>query len=140
MRTPEEIVARVKERQPFDPFCFEIGELLAVLPVEQARPWLKEGVTVDQWKPQPRDRESVLARMLDYMPFAWDKANHCRGLSVYRSMSQFTSWVWLAGDDFGNLLNYEYYGKPHLVAICEHYGWDHGQWDNGVRVNSETEE
>lgn len=85
----------------------------------------------------PRDRESILNEMLDYMSFAFEKANNFRGISASRSMSHYSAWTWLIGDDFGNLLDYEYYGKDNLVEICEKYGWDHSQWDDGVRLNDE---
>lgn len=70
---------------------------------------------------------------IGYMPFAWDKANNGRGFSASRSMSHYQAWIWLAGDDIGDLSEYDSYGKDNLVKICKHYGWDHSQWDNGVR-------
>ena len=76
-------------------------------------------------------------KMKEYMEFAWEKANEFRGLSAMRSMHHYTAWTWLLGDDFGNLLQYDYYGKDNLIRICEHYGWDHTKWDDGVRSNTE---
>lgn len=73
--------------------------------------------------------------MLDYMEFAWDKANNGRGISAMRSMHHYMAWTWMLGDDLGNLLDYQYYGKDNLVKICKHYGWDHAKWDDGVRRN-----
>ena len=100
---------------------------------------MKETVTEAAWADAgivPRDRASVVAGMLEYMPFAWKKANDGRGLSAARSMSHFAAWTWLAGDDLGDLTEYEFYGKDNLVRICEHYGWDPKKWDDGRRVNS----
>src|SRR5690606_39412432 len=100
-----------------------------------AKPDLMREATDEQWKVLPRDRDSLLAEMERYMPFAWEKANNMRGLSANRSMAHYTSWTWLAGDDLGDLLDYEFYGKDHLVRICEHYDWDHSRWDDGKRSN-----
>lgn len=136
MRTNEEILARVKEIENDDIFGFESNDLIGRLPAELAAPFFKEDVS-KVWEEHPRDRESLLAEMLEYMPFAWEKANNFRGLSANRSMNHYSAWVWLAGDDLGNLNEFENYGKDNLVRICEHYGWDHKQWDDGVRLNSE---
>lgn len=139
-RTDKEIVDRINAIKDRDFFGFETSDLLARLSFAAAKPFLKDTAKEEDWPaPSPRDRESLINEMREYMPFAWDKANNCRGISASRSMSHYTSWVWLAGDDLGNLGDYEYYGKDNLVRICEHYGFDAAQWDDGVRVNSESE-
>ena len=135
MRTDQEIIDRINARKEVDFFGFELTDLLIRLPFELAKPFLNPDVKGEDWKVQPRDRDSVLKEMLEYMPFAWDKANNCRGLSAVRSMSHYTAWVWLAGDDLGDLTEYEFYGKDNLVKICDHYGWDSSQWDDGERTN-----
>jgi hypothetical protein len=137
MRTNEEIVSRINERNELvlDLLGAETGDLMMRLPFEIAKQFLDGSVNVGDWSVLPRDRDSLVAEMLDYMPFAWDKANDCSGLSASRSMSHFMAWTWLAGDDFGDLLNYEFYGKDNLVRICEHYGWDANKWDDGERTN-----
>lgn len=138
MRTNQEILDRIEERKDIDVFGFETSDLIARLDFELAKEFLnpehRDGLK-EQWEPLPRDRESILAQMLDYMPFAWGKANDERGLSASRSMFHYMAWVWLAGDDLGELTDYEFYGKDNLVKICEHYGWDHTRWDDGVRTN-----
>lgn len=135
MRTQEEILARIDERKQHDPLGFETNDYLTCLTTENVKPFLKEGVDLSEWKPAPHDRESLLKVMEDYMGFAWDKANDGRGISAMRSMHHYMAWIWLAGDDLGDLLNYQYYGKDNLVKICEHYGWDHAKWDDGIRTN-----
>jgi len=46
------------------------------------------------------------------------------------------AWLWLDGKDWAEEIeDYEYYGKPQLVRICEEYGidWralDDNQWRN----------
>lgn len=34
---------------------------------------------------------------------------------------------------------YEHYGKEHLILVCKFLGLDPATWDDGVRVNSESE-
>lgn len=137
MRTDEEILERIKAVESRDWMGVQRGDLVGVLPFATAKPFLKDGVTEGEWKPGGRERDDVLARMLYYMPFAWDKANNERGLSAGRSMDHYASWVWLLGDDLGDLTDYNFYGKDNLVRICEMYGWDHKQWDDGERSNGE---
>ena len=144
MRTDDQILAKVqslKERnKEFMLFgATELWDVIIRLPFEKAKPFLHETQKIEDWKIAPRDRESILKEMYDYMPFAWDKANDYRGLSASRSMEHYQAWVWLAGDDLGDLSNYEYYGKDHLARICEYYGWDYSCWDDGVRRNSAIE-
>lgn len=135
MRTDKEIIERINERRAEDWLGTEFSDLIVRLPFDAAKPWLKDDVVAADWKPEPRDRESLLKEMLNYMPFAWEKANRGRGLSAGRSMSHYNAWVWLAGDDLGDLTRYAYYGKDNLVRICQHYGWDHAEWDDGIRTN-----
>ncbi len=135
MKTPEEIVARIIEVQPNDWLGTQQVDLVGMLPFEHAKQFLKPEIKPEGWKPNEYTRESIVATMLDYMPFAWDKANNCRGISAGRSMEHYSSWVWLAGDDLGDLTEYEHYGKENLIKICELYGWDHTQWDDGERTN-----
>ena len=137
MRTDQEIIARIEAIKRRDFFGFETPDLIVRLPFESARPYLVPEAKAEEWEIVPRDREYLLDEMLKYMPFAWDKANNCRGISAGRSMSHFSSWIWLAGDDLGDLNKYNHYGKNNLVKICEFYGWDSKQWDDGVRQDSE---
>lgn len=135
MRTDEEILVRIKSLESVDFFGFETTDLIVRLPFDKATPFLKPEATEANWEQAPRDRESLLKEMQEYMPFAWEKANDGRGLSAGRSMAHYSAWTWLAGDDLGELKDYQFYGKDNLVRICQHYGWDHSQWDDGVREN-----
>lgn len=134
-RTDAEILARIKEIDGRDWMGIEFRDLVIRLPFDAAKPFLKDGAQEDAWKVRPRDRDSLVAEMLDYMPFAWEKAIDGLGLSACRSMSHYAAWTWLAGDDLGDLADYKYYGKDNLVRICQHYGFDASQWDDGVRHN-----
>lgn len=141
MRTDEQIVARIKEIEAagLDWLGTERTDLLIRLPFSAAKPFLNDEAKEDEWTQQPRDRDSVLEEAFDYMPFAWDKARNCRGISAGRSLNHFSAWMWLIGEDFGDLNTYQHYGKDHLKAICDRFGWDSSQWDDGVRINSEDE-
>ena len=134
-RTDAEIGKRIAERLPVDVMGFETFDLVSYLPFHLAAALLPATYAEAQWTQLPRDRDSVVAQMLEYMPFAWEKANDCKGLSASRSMSHYSAWVWLAGDDLGELTEYEFYGKDNLVRICNHYGWDSSAWDDGIRTN-----
>lgn len=135
VRTQQEIVERIESLRPGDLFGFQTSDLICYLDYENALPYIGQEVTAEQWPAEIWERDSIVELMLDYMPFAWEKANNCRGLSALRSIGHFTSWIWLAGDDLGDLSNYQFYGKDELRKICQYYGWDADQWDDGVRTN-----
>lgn len=146
--TQQEIVERFNERQGGDIFGDEVSLYIPYMDFEQAKPFLKEGVTKEGWDKDrtPLSREAVLKQMEEYMDFAWEKANGCRGLSANRTMMYYIAWTWLSGDrEFSGQVereyhkNYRYYGKDILVMICKFYGWDPVKWDNGRRQNREDD-
>lgn len=141
MRTQDEIVKKIEEGKDYDFLGTKLSDLIVYLDYEHACSYLNPEVTKENWIMSINNREAILAEMLDYMSFAWEKANGCRGLSTMRSMDHYSIWIWLLGDEeiFKDLKNYEYYGKDNLVKICQHYGWDSSQWDDNIRVNSERE-
>jgi len=96
----------------------------------------------EEWKSIPYTPENVIKRMKDYMEFAWDKANGCRGISAWRSIQHYRNWLYMFGDgDIDEMVrameHYEYYGKPWLSIICEILGIDWTKLDNGLWVNYE---
>ena len=139
MRTDDDILKHIKAIEDSDFFGFIRNDLLEYLPFEHVKEHLKEGVTSDQWTPRPRDRDSIVAQILDYMPFAWDKANNCRGLSAGRSLNHMQAWLWMASEEDAaeGIDDYSMYGKPQLRAICDHFGWNWRQWDNDDWTNNE---
>jgi len=141
MRTQEEIIERIKDLKGTDFFGFQIYELYLALDHEHVKPFLKEGVEEKDWEQTIKNDEDVKKTMIDYMEFAWEKANNCRGISASRSISHYKAWLWLLGDvvfnQFDDLEDYEYYGKDKLVEICVFLGIDSNKWDDGRRVNSE---
>lgn len=140
MRTQEEILKKIESLKDIDFFGFITGDLINMLEYQHAKPFLKDDAKESDWKPNPNTQEFLLKTMEEYMEFAWDKANNCRGLSAGRSMNHYEAWLWLydgnAAGSIGSLQEYEYYGKDKLVAICEYFKWDHAQWDDGERVNN----
>jgi hypothetical protein len=140
VRTCSEIINRIELLKDSDFFGFDVAFLARYLPVELALPYIESATEDDGWVQTPNDRTSLISEMLHYMPFAWGKAKDFRGLSARRSMSHYMTWLWLLGDDISIFDNYEYYGKDILCKICERYGWDAKQWDDGVRLNSEPYE
>lgn len=139
MRTQEEILARIEEVASRDWLGTQRESLIGVLTFANAKQFLKPEVTNDQW--ELNNDDAVRKEAIEYMEFAWDKANNCRGISAGRSLDHYTAWLWLLGDDdlWPTLEDYEHYGKPQLRKICEYFGLDADQWDDDIRVNSEAE-
>ena len=143
IRSHGQIMARIKFLQEnnkasyCDFFGAQRSDLLDYLPFHMAESTnlLKYEITAEYWKshnlPFPRDHESIKAKILDYMPFAWEKANDCRWLSAQRSLDHMKAWFWMLRHDVDLWPEHSHYGKPHLRAICEHFEWDWTQWDDG---------
>jgi len=140
MRTDQEILAQIEATESMDWIGTQANELVSYLSFDAAKPLLKPEAREAAWgEVVPRDNESVTAQILGYMPFAWDKANNCRGISAGRALDHMRVWLWmLSNDKAAEFFSfYDYYGKPQLRAICEAFGWDWKQWDNGQWSNSE---
>lgn len=137
-RSADEIVARMAEVS--DLFGVQGSDLLEHLSFERAQPFLKDGVTAEQWQ-DAQAKAGPVERIVDYLPFAWEKANDCRGLSAARSLLHFKTWLWLAGVEPDwldrELDEYEFYGKPQLVLISEAVGFDWRAVDKGSWGNAE---
>lgn len=138
MRTEQEILDKI---ETIEPVLMEHRKifLISYLSKENARQYFQEGYDGGDWVPSPRDEDAILGEMLGYMPFAWDKANGCRGLSAGRSMMHMAVWLWMLGEGeaFDEVLDYGFYGKPQLREICKHFGWDWRKWDDGIWRNDE---
>lgn len=125
MRTQQEILQRIKDVKDKDFFGDQVIDYIYYLDFEYAKPFLKPDAQPENWQPEDLSKEAILLRMKNYMGFAWQKAIDQRGLSASRSMSHYTAWVWLIGDEsrLPNLMDYDNYGLPHLRTLCQHYGW-----------------
>ena len=140
-KTQQQIVNRINAIRSDDYFGWHTNDLVLHLKYEHAKQFLDDDVTAVQWA-DLMEKRSPKELIADYMEFAWDKANNCRGISAGRSLEHMKAWVWLDGqDDLLNIIeaDYDHYGKPHLVAICEHYGYDWKLHDNNEWVNNEDE-
>lgn len=142
MRTQEEIIGRTREKYKVDILGFEWHQyLLALTPASVCSlrgEIVKSDVDVAKWKQSFSCDADIRTAAVDYMAFAWEKANNFRGISAGRSMAHYTAWLWLLGEDgFDDLDDYKFYGKNELVRICEYLGLDASQWDDGVRLNNE---
>lgn len=123
-RTPEEILKRIELVEERDPLGWTRPVLIASLPYEHAKPWLKEGVTKGDWEQEIDPKRAAI----DYIDFAWEKALGERGISSNRSVDKLREWVWLSGDD-ALLVEFEgapypMYGRPKLVVLTEAWAPD----------------
>lgn len=136
LRTHEEILARIEQVKDSDWMGTQINDLIVRLPFDLAKPMLKPAAKAEEWTVTDQDPMSAAK---EYLPFAWEKANNCRGLSAGRSIDHFRSWLWLAGKDkqVAALERYERYGKPQLVMVSAMCDFDWRTADNGEWVNSE---
>lgn len=140
-RTHSEIVAQLRHvlaSNP-DPFGVEPSRLLDALPFELAKEWLRSEVTAGEWEQQPgrlRTLEDVMKSAVEYLPFAWAKANEARSSSSsIRSVAHFRGLAWLTG----NAAFYEkmksnpqrFDAKVALVAASEFFGVNWREYDNG---------
>lgn len=143
-KTPEQILEYINKHKK-DFFDFSVEDLSGYLPWELAKQFYKEEFVKkvdsgeEEWVLNPQDGEGEIR---EYMAFAWDKANWCRGLSAGRSINHMANWLFVDGKDelSEEIRDYSYYGKPQLVRICEEYGIDWKQYDDGKWVESEDDE
>ena len=142
-RTQQQIVQRINEIAKEDMFGWQTNDLIFYLDYDHAKEFIRQEVDAEEWANicggVPLD---PVASIRNYMSFAWDKANNCRGISAGRSIEHMKAWLWL--DEQDDLLafiekGYDYYGKPQLVKVCEHYGIDWRALDNNEWVNNEDE-
>lgn len=145
-RTQEEILARVQEEQDkLFLFNFAFQDLLVYLTFENAKAYLNDDVKVSSWWQEDDIVVTPRDEILGYLPFAWEKANNCRGLSAIRSIQHLVTWVWLDGNDelyewVSDDENYRMYGKPILYRVSEAYGFDWKEHDNDQWTNYEGDE
>lgn len=138
MRTQEEILNRIEDVRKNDFFGAETGDLIPFLTFENAKPFLKEGITEDQWNEKTPTEESIKNEAKEYLPFAWEKANDMRGISANRSIDHMRAYAWLLGDEILKEFDgiaYEHYGKEKLIYISDVVGFDWKSHDNGERTN-----
>lgn len=128
MRNQAEIMKRFEESN--DLFGTQKGDLISYMTFENAKPHLKEDyvakveVGEEKWEPSTDPKKEIL----EYLDFAYDKAEGQRGLSAGRSMLHFKTWIWLDDQKFYDevismIEGYTDYGIPALDRIAEHYSF-----------------
>lgn len=143
MRTQEEIVDHIKNTSDSEDFFgVQRSDWIDFLDFDHVKEFLKEGVTKEDWDSDRKENtvKGIRSAILDYLPFAWEKANNCRGLSASRSIAHMSAFLWLLGEDelskkFDET-EYEHYGKEKLIVISEAIGFNWKEIDDGVRTNN----
>jgi len=153
IRTQKEI--EDKYLQEKDEIFSFATDLLYYLSWDTVKKYIKEEYVkeVESGEKKWEQLTNPIGEIVNYIPFAWDKANNCRGLSAQRSINHFMNWFWLIDKDFYIKLKnsydnaYCYYGKPQLVSICNHLerisdmkiDWKQYDAKNWVQHKSEEE-
>jgi len=136
MKTVEEIKTKIAEGGfETDFFGFATDDIKYALPFEEAKQFLddeflaKENAEKEWEENRLKTDEDVKEKMLDYLEFAWEKANDERGLSADRSIQHFIAWSWLVDDEMCTKIQelyntvYTPYGKPILTYIGDQLGY-----------------
>ena len=128
VRTQEEILKRFESVD--DLFGTQKGDLICYMSFENAKQFLKEDYVKEVESGQKEWNISISPkeRILDYLEFAYSKAENQRGLSASRSMLHFKTWIWLDDKKFYDEIiydieNYTNYGLSVLDKISKHYGF-----------------
>jgi hypothetical protein len=129
-RTQQEILQKMETVAGRDMFGFQRDLLLGFLKYKYARPFLREGVTKEEWDAARTKRtvDAALDEMRSYMEFAWGKAINERSLSAGRSVQKLEMWCWMIGrDDLAAFAadedNYPMYGIPILRHLSRELGF-----------------
>ncbi|KKN98482.1 hypothetical protein LCGC14_0145930 [marine sediment metagenome] len=131
MKTQQEIVDRINKIKEDSFLGFELDVLLPYLDWDNAKAFLKEDASEQNWKDYPLPLDGVEAEAKTYMEdYGKRKAKNHRSLSASRTIEKMTEWMWLLGKDDlvykikNKEISYQNYGAPILKAICEKMGWD----------------
>lgn len=73
------------------------------------------------------DIKEAVAEFLDYMEFAWGKAEGERSISAGRSIDKLGMWLWIMNrKDLSDIIQknslYNPYGAPALISVCDSMG------------------
>jgi hypothetical protein len=135
-RTDDEILERFKMRRSVSDHD-EWFLYLQTLPFHLVKDYLHPNVDSKQWDDDRKSYFEIKKEAIEYLAFAWDKANDKKGLSAARSIRHYLAWMWLLGSNaFDDLFNdYKYYGKPQLERISNFFNVSWKELDDGVREN-----
>jgi hypothetical protein len=133
LRTQEEISQKIEEyaKEP-NLFDFRPEVLVQHLEWDLAKKCLTDEYVAKVEKGEEKyeyitDIKVVVKDFLDYMVFAWGKAEDERGLSATRSIQKLSAWLWLLNrDDLVSVITdddlYNPYGSPALIEVCNQIG------------------
>ncbi len=133
LKPQEEIASRFNDAVANPQFMdFRTEVLLDYLSLANAKPHLKDEYVTEiesgakEWK-QIVSIEEAAQDFLDYMNFAWGKAEDQRGLSASRSIQKLSVWLWLVSrEDLCSVIEnddlYNPYGSPALIEVCNMLG------------------
>ena len=97
MRSTDEILERIEKKQISDMFGTFV-DLIEFLPAEHAKQFIKEDVTIEEFGLKEYTKENVIKEIVEYLKFAYGKAEGARGISAGRSLMHFDHWLWLLED------------------------------------------
>jgi len=138
-RAQDEIVARIAAVANDDWMGNRQDVLLRALDFGNARPYLKDGVTEEQWNTGGKYAD-IDADAREYYHFALGKMRDHRGLSAVRSVEKLTEFAWLLGrDDVVAAMkdaDYANYGAPKVHAFATGFGL---AWPDEAELNRMAE-
>lgn len=109
MKNIETIKQKMESVKDEDFLGFICGDLIDTLPFEDAKEYLKDGITKEEWEETRLKTDAdVIKKMKGYIDFAYDKAENQRGLSANRSIMHFQAWSFLVDDGLHEWINNEY--------------------------------
>lgn len=131
MRTKEEILERLNSDESDDLFGTQREDLICLLDYESAIPYLDPvyvKAMADGTCPEDEKWSTIDVRtqIIEYLPFAFDKARERRGLAAGTSLLHFRTWIWFDDEAFYNEIlpkieDYKDYGYSALETISKHY-------------------
>lgn len=133
LRSKEEVIEKIRKVNSENNFLdFRTDVLLEYLDFESAKEFYKEEyaekVNSGEIKHEyVTDLKECAQDFLDYMGFAWMKAQDERGISASRSIQKLGAWLWLMNrEDLEKTINdddlYNPYGAPALIEVCKQLG------------------
>ena len=154
MKTSKELAQIFRSIESADVLGFFGSVLIPHLEYVDAKGWLKDGVTSEDWielqTDVPLTRDDIIEEMRDYMEFAWDKCEGERGISASRSVDKFAAWLLILDDELWKELqtgrDFCPYGAPLLAKISQKYDFhapfmihfsEHGTWANPYKVKEQ---
>lgn len=128
MRTQQQILDRYNSVK--DLMGIQQTDLLDLMDFETVKPYLKPEYisSVEEGKEKFEFTTDLKKTILEYLPFAYEKAEGGRGISAERSLLHFKTWIWFDDPDFyekieSSLTHYTNYGLSVLDKISEKYGY-----------------